>query len=147
MPRQVWKLATSAITVLLVGCATACGSSPGGGGGTNPSGILVVDQQFNYDDLDPALAVYSTSSLVDHAAYDTLTVVNPHDLTMAYPSLATSWTVSADAMTTTFHLRSGVKFASGNPLTSADVVWSLTRTREGGPEVRSELRGAGPGGQ
>lgn len=145
MPRQFWKVATSAIAVLLVGCATACGSSSGGGG-TNPSGILVVDQQFNFDDLDPALAVYSTSSLVDHAAYDTLTIVNPHDLTKAYPSLATSWTVSTDAKTTTFHLRNGVKFASGNPLTSADVVWSLTRLEKVGQKSGQNYVAQDPGG-
>src|SRR2546430_15482606 len=44
-------------------------------------------------------------------------------------SLATSWDVK-DAGTTndiTFKLKSGVKFASGNPLTADDVVYSFQR--------------------
>ena len=88
---------------------------------------LVIDENFNYDDLDPALGVFPTANIVNKSVYDNLMIVNPHDLSKPYPSLATSFTVSADAKTTTFLLRQGVKFASGNPLTSADVVWSLTR--------------------
>jgi peptide/nickel transport system substrate-binding protein len=37
------------------------------------------------------------------------------------PDLATSWDVSADAKKYTFHMRSGVKFHDGSPLTSKDV--------------------------
>jgi peptide/nickel transport system substrate-binding protein len=43
------------------------------------------------------------------------------------PSLATEWKVSGDGRTYTFTLRSNVRFASGNPFTSADVKWSLDR--------------------
>ena len=43
------------------------------------------------------------------------------------PSLAESWEVSEDGRTYTFHLREGVKFSNGAPLTSSDVLYTLTR--------------------
>jgi len=43
------------------------------------------------------------------------------------PSLAASWTVSADGKTYTFHLRRGVTFHDGSELTAADVKFCLER--------------------
>ncbi len=40
------------------------------------------------------------------------------------PDLATSWEQS-NPVTYVYHLRPGVKFWDGNPLTAADVVYSL----------------------
>src|SRR5215216_215689 len=41
------------------------------------------------------------------------------------PALATSWDLSEDGLTWTFHLRADVKFSDGTPLTSNDVKVSL----------------------
>lgn len=43
------------------------------------------------------------------------------------PMLAESVDLSPDRLTYTFHLRSGVGFHNGQPLTSAEVLWSLKR--------------------
>ncbi len=43
------------------------------------------------------------------------------------PMLAKSWTISPDRRTYTFRLRTGVTFHNGQPLTAADVVWSIKR--------------------
>lgn len=41
------------------------------------------------------------------------------------PSLATSWEVSRDRKTITFHLRKGVQFSDGTPFTSEDVAYTM----------------------
>ena len=41
------------------------------------------------------------------------------------PDLAESWTLSYDALTYTFALRTDAKFSDGTLITSADVIWSL----------------------
>jgi ABC-type transport system substrate-binding protein len=45
------------------------------------------------------------------------------------PDLATSWDVSQDGRTWTFHLRKGVTFSDGSPLTADDVKYSIDLVR------------------
>src|SRR5258706_4517179 len=43
------------------------------------------------------------------------------------PSVAESWTESADGLAYEFKLRRGIKFHNGDPLTAEDVKWSFER--------------------
>jgi peptide/nickel transport system substrate-binding protein len=56
---------------------------------------------------------------------ESLLVIHPTTFALE-PQLAASWTDSADHRTSTFVLRDGVTFHDGSPLTSADVVATLT---------------------
>jgi peptide/nickel transport system substrate-binding protein len=51
----------------------------------------------------------------------------PDSLNTYTPRLAETWDVSDDGLVYTFHLKPGIKFASGNPLTAEDVRFSWTR--------------------
>ncbi|MGH8518102.1 MAG: ABC transporter substrate-binding protein, partial [Panacagrimonas sp.] len=75
--------------------------------------------------------------------YNTLLRVDPNDKsgTKAAPSLAESWTVSKDALTYTFKLRSGVKFHDGSDLTSRDVKASYDKIIFPPPGVGSTRKG------
>jgi len=43
------------------------------------------------------------------------------------PSLARTWDISDDGRSYTFHLQEDVRFSNGSPLTSSDVLYTLTR--------------------
>src|SRR5687767_10433978 len=62
-------------------------------------------------------------------SYDNLIRFDPNDPndTIIIPDLAEKWTISADGKTYTFSLHKGVKFHNGDPLTAADVKFSLER--------------------
>jgi peptide/nickel transport system substrate-binding protein len=53
------------------------------------------------------------------------------------PSLATSWDTSPDGLTWTFHIREGVKWSDGEPLTANDIAYTYNRILDGGPEAAS----------
>lgn len=62
------------------------------------------------------------------------------------PALAESWEISDDGMDYTFHLREGVTFSNGSPLTSSDVLYTferlLTNPESCNQDVVSEIKGA-----
>jgi peptide/nickel transport system substrate-binding protein len=93
------------------------------------SDSLVAGFSFDIKTLDPGRQLENGSSNVGHATYDSLVTFEGEDLTTPKPSLATAWKVSPDGKSYTFTLRRNVRFASGNPLTSADVKWSFDRVR------------------
>ena len=55
----------------------------------------------------------------------TETLVDINDEALISPGLATSWEVSGDQKTWTFHLRDGVKFHDGTPFTAKAMKISL----------------------
>lgn len=63
-------------------------------------------------------------------AYSGLVRYDPAGTTKVQGDLAESWEASADGKTYTFHLRKGIQFHDGVPLTSEDVRNSLERQRK-----------------
>ena len=62
-----------------------------------------------------------------YALHDAL--VKPMPGNLMAPSLAESWTVSADQRVYEFKLREGLKFHNGDPFTAEDVKWSFHRAK------------------
>jgi len=77
--------------------------------------------------LDPNLAYERSSTVPDHQMYSTLVTFTGGNLTKTQPFVAESWEISKDARTYTFHLKRGIVFSSGNPLTAEDVLYSFQR--------------------
>jgi peptide/nickel transport system substrate-binding protein len=93
-----------------------------------PKDTLVIAKTI--DDiitLDPAEAYEFMGIEVIANTYDRIMRFEPGDITKLVPGVAESYTLSDDGKTFTFKIRTGQKFASGNPVTAADAVFSLTR--------------------
>lgn len=92
-----------------------------------PEDQLVIGLSLsNVLSLDPAEAVGTEAFDVLTNIYDRLVEMQPDDPSTIVPGLAESWSVGDDGAIT-FTLRDGATFHSGNPVTSADAMWSLNR--------------------
>jgi peptide/nickel transport system substrate-binding protein len=91
--------------------------------------VIVAGDVEGIVTLDPGRAYEVTNLTIHHATYETLINVPADDLTALEPGLAESWDVSDDGLTYTFHLRDGVTFSSGNPMTAEDVRFSWMRLK------------------
>jgi peptide/nickel transport system substrate-binding protein len=113
------------VAVLAVGAGAVAAAQ--GAGPVKPQGVLVVDNSFTIKTSDPQRAFDLTAKIVDRPIYDTLFTYNGNDLADPAPMLVSSWKATGDAETFVFQLRKGVHFANGDPLTAADVAFSLER--------------------
>jgi peptide/nickel transport system substrate-binding protein len=111
-------LAGAALSALLVAPAFA----------VTPADTLV--EGFAIDDIismDPGEAFELSTAEVTGNTYDLLVRLDLSDTSKVKGDLAESWSVSDDGLTYTFKLKPGMKFASGNPITAADVAYSFER--------------------
>lgn len=89
-------------------------------------GTLVFARGADSPGLDPAYETDGNSFMVCDNIYDALVGFMPESTALT-PSLATSWDISEDGMTYTFHLREGVSFHDGTPFNADAVVFSHGR--------------------
>src|SRR5437660_809964 len=118
------------MAMLLVACG-GTSTSPG-----NPSGQTKAPQNqqifrwaFRLPDInsfDPGIAPDATSINAINMVFTGLVSLN--DQLQVVPQMASSWDVSADHLTYTFHLKSGLKFSDGSKLDANDVAYSIDRS-------------------
>src|SRR5262245_22106522 len=90
------------------------------------SSTFVVGNTDAVDTLNPFLGFTSQDYEVYGLIYDNL--MDYGQLNYAgTPRLATSWSHSKDGLTWTYHIRKGVKWSDGVPLTAADVAYTFQR--------------------
>ncbi|HEY7624178.1 MAG TPA: ABC transporter substrate-binding protein [Candidatus Limnocylindria bacterium] len=129
---------SSIVFVLALVVATACApagtpgtsGSPGASATGGAASTLVIDRDTSdLISLDPAVLYEFSAVFMTHNVYETLVKFEGTDLATIKPGLATSWEIKDTGSTNdiTFKLKSGVKFASGNPLTADDVVYTVQR--------------------
>jgi peptide/nickel transport system substrate-binding protein len=90
---------------------------------------LNIGIQLEPTNLDPTTggAAAAIRSVTHLNIFDGLTRIDKDGAVQ--PNLATSWDISEDGLTYTFHLKPGVKFSDGTPLTADAVKWTLDRDR------------------
>jgi peptide/nickel transport system substrate-binding protein len=117
--------------------APAAAQTPGG-----PTGEITVSFHVTLAPswFDPSTAPPQITPFgVLYAIHDAL--VRPLPGQKMGPSLAESWTESADGLVYEFKLRRGLKFHNGDALTTDDVKWSFERYQgAGAKEFRARMR-------
>lgn len=137
MSQASWKkglsvlAAAGALSVLVAGCGATGGNATSGTGNaaaTGPieGGNIVLDTDSNFKDFDPALAYFTTDTEVVPQVYEQL-VTYQGSTSNLVGQLASSWDVSKDGKTYTFHLRQGVKFTNGDPMTAQSFIDEFER--------------------
>ncbi|WP_432839889.1 ABC transporter substrate-binding protein [Dactylosporangium sp. CA-092794] len=118
-----------AAALALSATLAACGGSSSSSNNQQAGGTLVIDNAFQLKTADPGRMFEPTGLMLGQAMYDTLLTFKGSDVTKPVPDLAESYTATPDGKTFTFKLRTDAKFSDGTPVTSADVVFSLTRVK------------------
>lgn len=126
------KSVSIAVAVALTFVATGCGSSSSSSsdsGKPKAGGDLVMARADEATSLLPSVPTDNASIWIIEEIYSTLAGPS-EDGKSVVPGIATSWEQSADKLSWTFKLRSGVKFSNGQPLTSADVKFSVEQNQK-----------------
>jgi peptide/nickel transport system substrate-binding protein len=113
---------------LLGACSSASGANSASG--ASKGGTLIFARTADPMTLDPSPAEDNEAIWTILNLYDCLYTVTPNGQG-SMPWLATGYELSSDSLTWTFHLRPGVKFNDGKPLTAADVKFTLERSAKG----------------
>ncbi len=128
------KLSIILVVVLIIATLAGCGGSSGRKEGETSSAdnadgkkTVVIGAQTDLVTLDPGHMYEPYANMFAYAAYDNLYAVKSETLGDYEPSVATGYTLDESKTQYTFTLRDDVVFASGNPLTAKDVVWSYNR--------------------
>ncbi len=129
MKRHRGRLIAVAAAAVPVLTLTACAGS------TSPASTQQpVNKVFTYDTTAPVMVdgwdpatEYSDGILAMSEMYETLTRYNSATNTVG-PMLATSWSSADGGKTWTFHLRHGVYFHTGRPMTAQAAKASILRT-------------------
>ena len=120
--------ALAVVPLVLAGCGAAAGSGSGSGasGSSKPvtGGNLVIDRSNDAVSMNKTTTFDNSSIYVMEQIMEPLFTVS-NDGKSVEPWLATGYTVSPNKLTYTIKLRSGVKFSNGQPMTAADVKFSI----------------------
>ena len=124
--KKMRLLRTCLAAVLCLSLLSACGKSADGGAAA-PGGkdTLVVAVANEPTTMDPYGKNDSTSANFKVQVFDTLLALGPDG--EAVPCIAESWEYTDDT-TLVLHIRDGVVFHNGDPLTADDVFYSIGQT-------------------
>jgi peptide/nickel transport system substrate-binding protein len=131
-------LVVPAVLALAAGCSSG-GTSGGSAAAGAPAsaaaagtpvhgGNLVIARTADSQSMNNTTVFDNESIWVFEQIFEPLYTVSDNGKTVI-PWLATGYTVSKDKKTYTFTLRTGVKFSTGQPMTSKDVKFSIDQAR------------------
>jgi len=113
----------AAITGIALAPVLAAGSAGPAAASSSSGSTLTVEAQTAFSTFNPFTAYNDGDLEVINEIYPMLTTTSKQGTPEPY--LATKWSISANKLTWTFTLRSGLKWSDGKPLTAADAAWTL----------------------
>ena len=116
------------VTAGLAGAASADSTSPTPSSGSKS--VLTIGTTDDIDSANPFTGYSVAAYEIFQMEYPTLTMYSPTDFSPT-PRLAESWTESADHLTWTYKIRSGLKWSDGAPLTATDAAYTFNRIING----------------
>lgn len=100
---------------------------------SHPNDMIRVDTGSEVPTLDPTLSEDTSSTRIAFDLFAGLVDFDQHNKII--PGMASSWNISPDGRVYTFHLRKGLKFSDGSPITANDFVYTFRRLVD--PKVAS----------
>ncbi len=139
--QRMTKAATgSAVAALLLGTALwgATSTAQAGSAKSADNATFTIGLTNEVDSFNPFNGIEAESYEAWALMYDYMISWSPKDMSpQPDGGLATSWDTSTDGLTWTFHIRTGVKWNDGVPLTAGDIAYTYNRILDGGPESAS----------
>jgi peptide/nickel transport system substrate-binding protein len=107
-------------------------------GSSADNATFTIGMTNEVDSFNPFNGIEAESYEAWALMYDYMISWSPDDMSPETDGgLATSWDTSKDGRTWTFHIRTGVKWNDGVPLTARDIAYTYNRILDGGPESAS----------
>jgi peptide/nickel transport system substrate-binding protein len=122
----------AAVAVILAGCSSSSGPT-GSSATASAGGDLTIARSADAISMDKTTTFDNNSIYVMEQIMQPLFTVSS-DGSKVEPLLAKGYTVSKDKKTYTITLRSGVKFSNGDPMTAADVKFSIDEDTKTGSD-------------
>lgn len=91
-----------------------------------PPADVVIINGSEPESLDPHIITGVAEMRLSKALFDGLTKLDAHTAS-PIPALAERWDISSDKSVYTFHLRTNAVWSTGEPITTADVIYSWFR--------------------
>lgn len=151
---KVKAISTLAALMLVLGACSSNAStetsSPGapnttnGGSPSDEETVLIVPEQSGPQSLNPN---WQNDTGIHHLGGNVFSSLITLDWgvaegTTAYGDVAETWDVSEDARQYTFHIRDGMKWHDGEPVSAGDVLYTFQTVKESGYPGAEILEGA-----
>ncbi|MEI6372707.1 MAG: ABC transporter substrate-binding protein [Actinomycetes bacterium] len=132
LPRIASLIVVAAVVSagLIAGAAQADTASPSPAASADAKATLTVGITQDIDSANPFTGIVASAYEIYQMQYPTLTNYSAQDFSIV-PGLADSWQESADHLTWTYKIRSGLKWSDGEPMTAKDAAYTFNRIING----------------
>jgi peptide/nickel transport system substrate-binding protein len=119
-------LVSALVTAPVSVTATPAAADAGAAADAQQPTILRIGVTQEIDSLNPFISITRTGTDILRTQFEFLTTYGQQDQ-KPQPALAESWDISEDKLTWTYHIRKGVKWNDGKPVTAKDPAFTFNK--------------------